>query len=118
MEHIILGPCEEIVDHLLRLCFLDFPMLLFAPWFHESLVDEFTHCTPGWSVLHHQNMISMSDQVHDQRFWPAAVECTFLIDQILDVFPIANHNCGILKPFQGKNASIFLGPFRHADRYH
>ena len=31
MEHIILGPREEIVDHLIRLCFLDLPMLLVAP---------------------------------------------------------------------------------------
>ena len=75
----ILGPCEEIVDHLIRLCFLDFPMLLFAHGFHESLVDELPHCAPGRSVLHHQDMISTSDQIRDERLWPATVDCTFLV---------------------------------------
>ena len=116
MEHIILGPLEEVVDHLIRLCFLDFPMLLFALGFHESLMDEFTHCPPGWPVLHHQDMISLGDQVRNERFWPVAVECTFLVEQILDVFPVTNHHRGILEPFEGKNASIYFRPFRDADR--
>ena len=118
MEHMILGPREKIVGHLIRLCFLDFPMLLFAHGFHESLVDELTHRTPGGPVLHHQDMISTSDQIRDERLWPAAVEGTFLVQQSLDVLPVANHERGILKSFQGKDASVFLGPFRHADRYH
>ena len=60
----------------------------------------------------------MGNQVHDERLRPAAVECTFLIEQRLDVFPVANHHGGILKPFHRENASIFLGPLRHADRFH
>lgn len=116
MEHMILGPCEEIVHHLIRFCFLDFPMLLFANGFHESLVDELTHGTPGRPVLHHQDMVSTSDQIGDERLWPAAVECAFLVQQIFDVLPVADHKRSVLEPFQGKDASIFLGPCRHADR--
>lgn len=75
----ILWPCEEIVDHLIRLCFLDLPMLLFAHGFHESLMDELMHRTPSWPVPHHQDMISVGDQIRDERLWTAAVECTFLV---------------------------------------
>ena len=53
MQHMILRSREEIVHHLIRLRLLDFPVLLFAHGFHESLVDELMHRTPSGSVLHH-----------------------------------------------------------------
>lgn len=110
----ILGPREEIMHHLIRLRLLDLPVLLFAHGFHEGLVDELAHRTPNGSVLHHQDVISPGDQIRNERLRPAAIEGTFLVQQILDVLPVADHERGVLEPFQGKDASIFLGPFRHA----
>ena len=110
----ILGPREEIIHHLIRLCVLDFPVLPFAHGFHKGLVDKLPHRTPSGSVLHHQDVISLRDQIRNERLRSVAVECTFLVEEILDVLPVADHEGGILEPFQRKDAAVFLGPFGHA----
>ena len=112
----ILGPSEKIMHHLTRLRVLKFPVLLLAHGFHKGLMDQLTHRPPRRPVLHHQDMISPCDQIRNERLWPVAVEGTFLVQETLDVLPVADHKRGILEPFQGKNASIFLGPFGHASR--
>ena len=113
MQHMILGPCEEIMHHLTCLGMLKFPVLLFAHGFHEGLVDQLPHRPPSLPVLHHQDMISLRDQIRNKRLRAVAVEGTFLIQETLDILPVADHKRGVLEPFQGKDTSIFLGPFGH-----
>lgn len=79
MEHMVLWPHEKILDHLVRFRLLDFKMLFFAHGLHESLVNELPHGTPGFPILHHQDMVTVSDQVCDKGLWPVAVNGTFLV---------------------------------------
>ena len=62
-------------------------------------------------------MISLGDQIRNERLRPAAIDGAFLVEQILDALPVANHERRILEPFQGKHASVLLGPLCHAVRY-
>ena len=79
MQHMILGPREEVIHHLIRFSFLDLPMLLFAHGFHEGLVDELPHRPPCGSVLHHQDMISPCHQIRNEGLRPVAIERAFLV---------------------------------------
>lgn len=109
----VLWPRQKIMDHLVCFCLLDYEMLFFAHGLHESLVNEFSHRTPSCSILHHQNMIAMSDQVCDKGWWPVAVNGTFLVQQIFDVLPIAYHKRSIHESLQREDSSISLRPFCH-----
>ena len=110
----ILGLRQIVIHHLTRLSFLDLPVLVFAHGLHEGLVDELPHRPPSGSVLHHQDMISPRHQIRNEGLRPVAIERAFLVQEILDILPVADHERGILEPFQGKNAPVLLSPSGHA----
>lgn len=111
MQHVVFRHGEEVVQHLLGLCFLHLPVLSFAVGLHEILMDDLAEHAPLLPVLHDQQMVALGDQVRYQRCRPVGVYVALLAQEGLDQFSIRDDHRRVVVSLQREHSSIFLGPF-------
>jgi hypothetical protein len=110
MQHVIIRIFQEVIKHLTCFSLLHHDMLLFTPWFHEYFVNQFAHCSPGFAILHHEDMIATGYQVHDFWDWTIWVKRGLLVDEFFDNLPIGDYYGCIIESLQRVYSSILFCP--------
>lgn len=75
-------------------------------------MDQSTHHPPPRSVVHHEHVVSLRDEVlRNQRYGPIARGRGLLVHDLLDDPSIREDNCGPWAQLETVHAAILLCPF-------
>lgn len=86
-------------------------MLFLTRRLHEILMNQFPDLAPRLAIIHHQQVISLGNQISNYGRWPVAVYVALLIQQIPDQFTVRDDQCGIRESFQTENPAEPFCPF-------
>lgn len=88
MQHVTLRFHDEVMNHLDCFRILNMNMFFVANRLHEVLMNELSDHAPSLPIIHHQKVITLSDQAGYKGRGPVTVNIAFLIEQISDEFAI------------------------------
>ena len=99
------------MNHLRCFCVLNMYMSFLAHRFHEELMNKLSNLAPRLTIIHNQQMITLSDEVSYNGSRPVAVDIALLIKQGLNQLAVGYYEGGVHESFKTENSSKFPSPF-------
>lgn len=68
--------------------------------------------SPDWRVVIHEGeAVSVRDQVGHIVLWTVGVDCTLLVQQVMDGLSVIQNNHSVVGQFDGIHTAICIAPF-------
>lgn len=107
---------EHVVTHKLHRFSIDnWQVFVLHHRIGEMLMHEFSKRSPLVTVMHHQQVVPLCDEVvRDERGRPMIVQCAFFVNRLFDNATVGDDGHCPAAYFQGVQAAVLVGPFRES----